>query len=125
MKFILINGRTPRPQAVCVSCREPIATGYLREIGTRLCYCDDDATPAAASAASLPSKIMRGHREFEATDDVGIYVYRSRFLPAVATIVRREWPPAISRSQKPGAARRRAAPRSPGLSDNREQGIGC
>ncbi len=42
MKFILINGRTPRPQAVCTSCRETIATGYLREIGTRLCYCDDE-----------------------------------------------------------------------------------
>jgi hypothetical protein len=42
MKFILINGRTPRPQAVCVSGREPIATGYLRAIGTQLCYCDDE-----------------------------------------------------------------------------------
>jgi hypothetical protein len=41
MKFILINGRTPRPQAACVSCREPIATGYLREIGTQLCYCNE------------------------------------------------------------------------------------
>jgi hypothetical protein len=42
MKFILINGRTPRPQAVCVSCREPIAMGYPREIETQLCYCDDE-----------------------------------------------------------------------------------
>jgi hypothetical protein len=42
MKFILINGRTPRPQSVCVSCREPIGTDYLREIGTRLLYCDDE-----------------------------------------------------------------------------------
>ena len=42
MKFILINGRTPRPQSVCVFCREPIGADYLREIGTRLCYCDDE-----------------------------------------------------------------------------------
>jgi len=42
MKFILINGRTPRPQSPCVSCREPIGTGYLRAIATRLCYCDDE-----------------------------------------------------------------------------------
>jgi hypothetical protein len=70
MKFILINGRTPRPKSACVSCREPIGTGYLREIATRLCYCDDDATSAIASAVSLPSKIMRGHREFEAGNDV-------------------------------------------------------
>jgi len=41
MKFILINGRTPRPQAVCVSCREPIAMGYPREIEKQLCYCED------------------------------------------------------------------------------------
>jgi hypothetical protein len=42
MKFILINGRTPRPQSVCVFCREPIGADYPREIGTRLCYCDDE-----------------------------------------------------------------------------------
>jgi hypothetical protein len=42
MKFILINGRTPRPQSVYMSCREPIGTDYLREIGTRLCDRDHE-----------------------------------------------------------------------------------
>jgi hypothetical protein len=42
MKFILVNGRTPRPKPVCVCCFQPIEAGYLREIGTHLTYCDHD-----------------------------------------------------------------------------------
>ena len=42
MRFILVNGRTPCAQAVCVMCERPIAAGYLREIGTHLTYCDHD-----------------------------------------------------------------------------------
>ncbi len=40
MKFVLVNGRTPRPQSFCASCREPIGESYLRELTTRLSYCD-------------------------------------------------------------------------------------
>ena len=40
MRFVLVNGRTPCQQSSCVLCREPIRASYLREIGTRLCYCD-------------------------------------------------------------------------------------
>jgi hypothetical protein len=40
MKFILVNGRTPRPQSFCARCCEPIGASYLREIATRLSYCD-------------------------------------------------------------------------------------
>jgi hypothetical protein len=40
MKFILVNGRTPRPQSSCALCCEPIEETYLREIATRLSYCD-------------------------------------------------------------------------------------
>jgi hypothetical protein len=39
IRFILVNGRTPSPNSFCVLCCEPIGTGYLREIGTRLPYC--------------------------------------------------------------------------------------
>jgi hypothetical protein len=42
MKFILVNGRTPRPRPFCVCCDQPIGTGYLREFGTHLTYCDHD-----------------------------------------------------------------------------------
>jgi hypothetical protein len=40
MKFILVNGRTPRPESFCALCCEPIGETYLREIATRLSYCD-------------------------------------------------------------------------------------
>jgi hypothetical protein len=40
VKFILVNGRTPRPHSFCVMCNQPIAANYLREIGTHLIYCD-------------------------------------------------------------------------------------
>jgi hypothetical protein len=40
VKFILVNGRTPRPQSFCVGCDQPVRASYLREIGTHLIYCD-------------------------------------------------------------------------------------
>jgi hypothetical protein len=40
MKFILVNGRTPRPPSFCALCCEPIGESYLREAATRLSYCD-------------------------------------------------------------------------------------
>ena len=43
MKFILVNGRTPRLQSFCARCGEPIGASYLREITTRLAlYCDHE-----------------------------------------------------------------------------------
>jgi hypothetical protein len=40
MKFVLVNGRTPRPQSFCALCCEAIGESYLRELTTRLSYCD-------------------------------------------------------------------------------------
>jgi hypothetical protein len=40
MKFVLVNNRTPYPQSFCALCCEPIAETYLRDIATRLSYCD-------------------------------------------------------------------------------------
>jgi hypothetical protein len=42
MKFVLVNDGTPCKPTSCVLCGEPIGTRYLREIGTRLFYCDQD-----------------------------------------------------------------------------------
>jgi hypothetical protein len=39
MRFVLVNGRTPRQQSLCTMCCEPIGESYLREIATRLSYC--------------------------------------------------------------------------------------
>ena len=40
MKFVLVNGRTPRTQSFCVLCGELIGESYLRNIATRLAYCN-------------------------------------------------------------------------------------
>jgi hypothetical protein len=40
MKFVLVNGRSPRPESFCALCCEPIGENYLRELTTRLSYCD-------------------------------------------------------------------------------------
>jgi hypothetical protein len=41
MRYILVNGRTPRSQSFCALCCKRIGLSYLREIETRLSYCDD------------------------------------------------------------------------------------
>jgi hypothetical protein len=41
MKFIMVNDRTPSNPLVCCAVSQ-IGTGYLREIGTGLFYCDHD-----------------------------------------------------------------------------------
>jgi len=46
MTFVLVNGRTPRPQSYCALCCEPIAESYLRELSTRLSYCDHKCYPS-------------------------------------------------------------------------------
>jgi hypothetical protein len=78
MKFVLVNGRTPCKQSFCVLCGEPIGACYLREVGTRLCYCDHDcyvdhcksailafANHARASLAALASSRMNEPSEAE------------------------------------------------------------
>jgi hypothetical protein len=40
MKYVLVNDRMPFRRISCVLCCEPLGKGYLRDIATRLCYCD-------------------------------------------------------------------------------------
>ena len=39
MKFVLVNGRRPRPETFCALCCEPIRESSLRELTTHLPYC--------------------------------------------------------------------------------------
>jgi len=39
LRFIFVNDRMPRAQAHCGLCCTPITAGYVREIGTKFCYC--------------------------------------------------------------------------------------
>jgi hypothetical protein len=78
MKFVCVNEGTPRKQPSCALCGEPIGSGYLREIGTGLFYCDHDcyadhcksaaealANLARASFAFLASPQMTARSEAE------------------------------------------------------------
>jgi hypothetical protein len=40
MRFVMVRGRTPKPQSFCMLCCSPIGERYLRDVGTRLSYCD-------------------------------------------------------------------------------------
>jgi hypothetical protein len=40
MKFVLVNGRTPRAESFCALCCDEIGESYVRELTTRLSYCD-------------------------------------------------------------------------------------
>ena len=39
MRFVVVNGRTPR-SAICACCSEPLSDRYVRELASRLPYCD-------------------------------------------------------------------------------------
>jgi hypothetical protein len=51
MKFILVNGRRPRPESFCALCCEPIRGSYLRELGSRLSYCNHECYVAHCNLA--------------------------------------------------------------------------
>ena len=53
MRYILVNGRTPFRQSACVLCGKPIGPNYLREIATRLPYCDPDCYADHCEGAAL------------------------------------------------------------------------
>jgi hypothetical protein len=52
MKFVLVNGRTPRPQSFCAFCCDLIGKSYLRELTTRLSYCELAAIHSITSSAA-------------------------------------------------------------------------
>jgi hypothetical protein len=68
MKFVLVNDRTPGKQSSCLMCGKPLGTGYLREIGTRLFYCDHDcyadhcdSAAQALEISPLPPGLLSHH----------------------------------------------------------------
>ena len=81
MRFVLVNERAPRREPFCVSCYEPIRTGYLREIGTHLTYCNQGCYEEHCKSAFLALEIKaRGSRAASALGPT-----RSRSTPALFT----------------------------------------
>ena len=64
MKFVLVNGRIPSPPSFCGLCCRPISESYLREIATRLSYCDQRCyaghCKVAARAIEYGGRASRG-----------------------------------------------------------------
>jgi hypothetical protein len=40
MRCVIVNRAKLKAQAFCAHCSQPIADSYIREIGSRLIYCD-------------------------------------------------------------------------------------
>ena len=40
MKFVLVNDSPPRGSSTCTHCSKAIRAGYLRDLASRLPYCD-------------------------------------------------------------------------------------
>jgi hypothetical protein len=60
MKFVLVNGRAPRPESFCALCCVSIAESYLRDLSTRSSYCDQACYLAHCQpAASAPKRRAR------------------------------------------------------------------
>jgi hypothetical protein len=53
MRYILVNGRTPSGKPLCARCGEHIGANYLREIGTRIFYCDHECYADHCTSADL------------------------------------------------------------------------
>jgi hypothetical protein len=51
VRFVLVNGRKPRSQSLCVMCDHPVRSNYLREVGTHLIYCDQNCYAAHCESA--------------------------------------------------------------------------
>ena len=61
VKFVLVNDRTPRSRSFCALCCEPIGGNYLREIATRLSYCDHKCYVGRQKlAAPVLTEIVQG-----------------------------------------------------------------
>jgi hypothetical protein len=63
MQFVLVNGRSPRPESSCALCCETIGESYLRELTTHLPTAITSATSVIASSPSQDARNMRGHHD--------------------------------------------------------------
>jgi hypothetical protein len=44
-RFVIVNDRVPRQDAICATCGKKIEKGYVREAQTRLFYCGTECVP--------------------------------------------------------------------------------
>jgi hypothetical protein len=51
MRCVIVNGAKLKAQACCAHCGQAIGDSYIREIGSRLIYCDFDCYSVALETA--------------------------------------------------------------------------
>jgi hypothetical protein len=49
MRFVLVNGRTPRIPATCAACSRPLDNGFLHDLSTHGRYCGIGCYPDPAT----------------------------------------------------------------------------
>ena len=72
INFVLVNGRMPISPMLCVTCCKPVGMGYLREIGTRLAYCDPDCYANHRKRALLSWPSLERVAALEATSQTSM-----------------------------------------------------
>jgi hypothetical protein len=60
MRFVLVNDRAPHPRSTCAQCGAPLVAGYVRDLSSRLRYCDHRCYPVATSLLSCISAGVDG-----------------------------------------------------------------
>jgi hypothetical protein len=63
MRYTSVNGWMLRSKSFCALYCKPNGLNYLREIETRISYCEDKCCANPAWARSWPSKIVRKHHD--------------------------------------------------------------
>lgn len=59
MRCIVVNGANLKAGAFCAHCRARIGESYLRELGTRLLYCDFDCYSDAVETSSVVLNVVK------------------------------------------------------------------
>jgi hypothetical protein len=79
VRFILVNGRSPRGRFSCVMCDQTVGASYLREIGTLLVYCDHNcyATHCKSAVQLLENRAPRSR------PNIASFLGRVTALPSI------------------------------------------
>jgi len=59
MKFVLVNDSQPRGSSICTHCSKAIRAGYLRDLASKLPYCDFSCYRARKAAPTAPAAAVR------------------------------------------------------------------
>jgi hypothetical protein len=59
MKFVLVNDGPPHGLSICARCSKAIQSSYLRDLASKLSYCDYRCYPARETIPVAPVALVR------------------------------------------------------------------